>query len=93
MPVFRRELGFNIQHPGMNTGDWWHLVFDTEAPAFYVEHTWAHAHPHAGGQRASGTERFGINDFLTLAQDKPAQPVLMAALREMFREADEAQQL
>jgi hypothetical protein len=88
MPVFRRELAFNIQHSSMNTGDWWHLVLDTEAPALYVEHTWEHAHLHAPDQRASGTERFGINDFLTLAQDQPAHPVLLAALKEMFRESD-----
>jgi hypothetical protein len=87
MPVFRRELAFSAQHPSrIGTGDWWHLVLDTEAPALYVEHTWEHANIHAPHDRVSGTERFGINDFLSLAQDKPAQPVLVSALMEMFRD-------
>ncbi len=89
MPIFKRELAFSIQHPSLNTGDWWHLVLETEAPALDVEHTWEHAHLHSPGQTTSKAERFGINDFLTLAQDQPAQPVLLAALSEMSREAGE----
>ncbi len=38
MPVLKRELAFSRQHPSrMNTGEWWHLVLDTEAPALYVD--------------------------------------------------------
>jgi hypothetical protein len=36
-----------------------------------------------------GTERFGINDFLTLAEGQPAQPMLMTALKEMFRDSSQ----
>ena len=90
MPVFRRELHFNTQDPSRSgTGDWWHLVLDTDDPALYVEHTWEHTNIHSPDQRETGVERFGINDFLTLAQGQPAQPVLLAALREMFRGAED----
>ena len=90
MPVFRRELAFSTQHPSTSgAGDWWHLVLDTDAPALYVEHTWEHPKAHSPAQRESGSERFGINDFLSLAQDKPAQPVLVAALTEMFLDSGE----
>jgi hypothetical protein len=58
---------------------------DTDAPALYVEHTWEHPKAHSPAQRESGSERFGVNDFLSLAQDKPAQPVLLTALMELFR--------
>jgi hypothetical protein len=33
------------------------------------------------------TQRFGINDFLTLAEGKPAQSMLLSAFKEMFRDA------
>jgi hypothetical protein len=46
-----------------------------------------HPSPHTEGQAAHETQRFGINDFLTLAEGRPAQPMLMSALKEMFREA------
>jgi hypothetical protein len=87
MPVFKRELAFSADRPLENAGDWWHLVLDTDAPGLYVEHTWMHAGSHSPGQTSQGTERFGINDFLTLAEGRPAQPMLMNALREMFRDA------
>jgi hypothetical protein len=87
MPVFKRELAFVADRPLENVGDWWHLVLDTDAPGLYVEHTWMHPSPHAEGQAAHETQRFGINDFLTLAEGRPAQPMLMSALKEMFREA------
>jgi hypothetical protein len=85
MPVFKRELAFAADRPTENAGDWWHLVLDTDAPGLYVEHTWIHASPHQDGQATHGAQRFGINDFLTLAEGRPAQPMLMNALREMFR--------
>ena len=87
MPVFKRELAFAADRPLENAGDWWHLILDTEAPGLYVEHTWIHANLHAGSETTRGTQRFGINDFLTLAEGRPAQPMLMSALKEMFREA------
>ncbi|WP_114946766.1 hypothetical protein [Microvirga calopogonii] len=87
MPVFKRELAFVADRPLENAGDWWHLVLDTDAPGLYVEHTWMHASPHTEGQAAYETQRFGINDFLTLAEGQAAQPMLMSALKEMFREA------
>jgi hypothetical protein len=87
MPVFKRELAFAADRPMENAGDWWHLVLDTDAPGLYVEHTWMHASPHGNGQTAQGSERFGINDFLTLAEGRPAQPILMSALKELFRDA------
>jgi hypothetical protein len=89
MPVFRRELAFSTRNPSsLGTGDWWHLVLDTDAPALYVEHTWDHPNTHAPKERLTGAERFGINDFLTFARDQPAQPALLSALREMFREVE-----
>jgi hypothetical protein len=46
-----------------------------------------HASPHSNDQAARETQRFGINDFLTLAEGRPAQPMLLSALKEMFRDA------
>jgi hypothetical protein len=91
MPVFRRELAFRTQDPSsLGTGEWWHLVLDTDAPAFYVEHTWDRPNTHAPKERLTGADRFGINDFLTFAQDQPAHSALLSALREMFREVEKA---
>jgi hypothetical protein len=87
MPAFKRELAFVADRPLENAGGWWHLVLDTDAPGLYVEHTRMHPSPHTEGQAAHETQRFGINDFLTLAEGRPAQPMLMSALKEMFREA------
>ena len=87
MPVFKRELAFAADRPLENAGDWWHLVLDTDTPGLYVEHAWVHAGPSRDGQAARDTQRYGINDFLTLAEGRPAQPVLMSALREIFRSA------
>ena len=86
MPIFKRELIFEAERPLAGTGDWWHLVLDTDAPGLYVEHTWKRAKPHSESA-ASGAQRFGINDFLHLAEGRPAQPALIRALSEMFREA------
>ncbi len=88
MPVFKRELAFTADRPLENAGDWWHLVFDTDAPGLYVEHSWVHAGVHSDSQTDRGAQRFGINDFLTLAEAKAAQPMLIDALKEMFREAE-----
>jgi hypothetical protein len=90
MPVFKRELAFAADRLTENAGDWWHLVLDTETPGLYVEHTWIHASSHRDGQAAHETQRFGINDFLMLAEGRPAHPILMSALREMFRDATPA---
>jgi hypothetical protein len=87
MPVYKRELAFDADHPGPNSGDWWHLILDTDAGGLYVEHSWLHASTHTQGEAARGSQRFGINDFLTLASDRPAHAALMNALSEMFREA------
>jgi hypothetical protein len=85
MTVFRRELAFAPQGSGVNTGDWWHLILDPDAPGLYVEHNWKHVSTVVDEQTTSGSQRFGINDFLTLAEGQPAQPMLLAALSEMFR--------
>lgn len=87
MPVFKRELAIAADRPTENAGDRWHLVLDTDALGLYVEHTWIHASFYGDSQRAHGAQRFGINDFLTLAEGRPAQPMLMSDLKEMFREA------
>lgn len=92
MPVFRRELAFTATRPMENTGDWWHLVFDTDSPGLYVEHSWTRASTHTQGQIERGIERFGINDFLTLAGVQPAQSTLMSVLREMFGASEPASQ-
>ena len=87
MPVFKRELAFAADRPMENAGDWWHLVLDTDAPGLYVEHTWLHTSTHSAGRAERGTQRFGINDVLNLAEGRPAQPMLMSALKKMFRDA------
>ncbi len=87
MPVFKRELAFVADRPAETAGDWWHLVLDTDAPGLYVEHTWRHANPHVDGHTDQGSARFGINDFLTLGDEQPAQSMLLSALKEMFSDA------
>jgi len=86
VPVFKRELAFSPVRPLEMTGDWWHLILDTDAPGIYIEHTWRYAAPYSDGQMLNGMERFGINDFLSLTQGQPAQSALLGALREIFRE-------
>ncbi len=88
MPMFKRELAFTADRPMENSGDWWHLVLDTDTPGLYVEHTWLHAGIHSATDIARGMQRFGVNDFLTLAEGQPAQPMLLNALKEMFRESE-----
>ncbi|ANY80977.1 hypothetical protein BB934_24395 [Microvirga ossetica] len=87
MPVFKREMAFAPDRPAENLGDWWHLVLETEAPSLYVEHTWIDESPDQDGRAAHGTQRFGINDFLTPVEGRPAHPTLRGALREIFRDA------
>jgi hypothetical protein len=87
MPVFKRELAFAADRSAENAGDWWHLVLDTDAPGLYVEHTWTRASPHSTDRMTHETQRFGINDFLTSAEGKPAQSMLLSAFKEMFRDA------
>jgi hypothetical protein len=86
MPVLKRELAFEADGMERHAGDWWHLVLDTDLGGLYVEHSWRHASVHTGTETANGTQRFGINDFLTLAGDRPAHSALLTALSEMFRE-------
>jgi hypothetical protein len=86
MSVMRRELAFVAERPGASGGDWWHLVFDPEVPGIYVEHTWSRTNALAGGETPSGMERYGINDFLTLARTEAARSALMLVLSEMFPE-------
>lgn len=86
MPVLKRDLAFNAERPMATTGDWWHLVLDTDAPGLYVEHVWRHTSPHSAREADSGAQRFGINDFLTLAEGQPARPALIAALSQIFRD-------
>ena len=88
MPIFRRELAFSADDSRMTTKDWWHLVLDTDTPGLYVEYRRRQISAHSAGAALDEAERYGINDFLTLAQGQAAQPALLDALREMFREAD-----
>jgi hypothetical protein len=88
MPVLKRELAFSAARPVDNTGDWWHLVLDTDAPGLYVEHRWVHTNSYGDNQIARGEERFGINDFLSLAEGRQAHTTLLAALKEMFRQPE-----
>lgn len=89
MSVFKRELAFEAERPTENAGDWWHLVLDTAAPGLYVEHSWIRTSAHLNSEIERGAERFGINDFLTLAEGQAAQPMLMSALKEMFRDTQQ----
>ena len=86
MSVMSRALAFIAERPGAGGGDWGHLVFDPQVPGIYVEHTWRRANPLAGSETPSGMERYGINDFLTLARTEAARSALMLVLGEMFPE-------
>ncbi len=88
MPILRRELAFSADDSRVSTRDWWHLVLDTDTPGLYVEYRRQQMSAHSGDTALTEAERYGINDFLTLAQGQAAQPALLNALREMFREAD-----
>jgi 7-keto-8-aminopelargonate synthetase-like enzyme len=83
--VLRRELAFVADQAGIQGGDWWHLILDPSEPGFWVEHTWRRISPVTGETTDTGIARFGINDFLTLAQEQPAHPALLAALGEIFQ--------
>jgi hypothetical protein len=68
----------------VKVGDWWHLILDPSEPGFWVEHTWQRIRSVTGETSDAGVARFGINDFVALAQGQPAQPALLAALGEIF---------
>jgi hypothetical protein len=82
--VLKRELAFVADQTGSRSGDWWHLILDPAEPGFWVEHTWQRISAVTGETSDTGVARFGINDFLTLAQGQPAYPALLAALGEIF---------
>jgi len=88
MPVYKRELAFRADNPGGHTGEWWHLILDTDAPGLWVEHTRVRPSPLSEGGEHQDEQRFGINDFLALAEGQAAQPMLLRALKEMFKEAE-----
>jgi hypothetical protein len=85
--VLRRELAFVADQTGSQSGDWWHLILDPAEPGLWIEHTWRRVSTVTGETSDAGVARYGINDFLTLAHVQPAQPVLLAALGEIFRPA------
>jgi hypothetical protein len=88
MSVLRRELAFVADQAGNQGGDWWHLILNPSEPGFWVEHTWQRTNTVTGETGDTEVARFGINDFLTLAQGQPAHPALLAALSEIFRSAE-----
>jgi hypothetical protein len=88
MPVLKRELAFSAAYPSGGTREWWHLVLDTDAPGLWIENTRQHQITHTDVDVTESKERFGINDFLSMAEGKQAHPMLLAALREMFRDID-----
>lgn len=82
MAILKRELAFKSWTMAANDGDWWHLVFNTDHPGLWVEHSWERAN--AAGQPQSGSERFGVNDFLTFRDNEIAHEALMGALALLF---------
>jgi hypothetical protein len=91
MPVLKRELAFSAAYPSGTSREWWHLVLDTDGPGLWVESTQQHQITHSDADITESKERFGINDFLSMADGKAAHPMLLAALREMFRDSDAGQ--
>lgn len=83
--MLRRELAFVADQTGTKDEDWWHLILEPSEPGFWVEHTWRRISTVTGETSDAGVARFGINDFLTLAQGQPAHPALLAALGDIFR--------
>jgi len=86
MAVQKRELAFVAERPGVDAGEWWHLVYDPEVPGIYVERTRLHENRVDDTSSPGDADRYGLNDFLTLAGDGPAKSALMTALGDMFRE-------
>jgi hypothetical protein len=86
--LLKRELAFVADQTGTKDEDWWHLILDPSEPGFWVEHTWRRISTVTGETSDAGVARFGINDFLTLAQGQPANLALLAALGDIFRPAD-----
>lgn len=86
MPIYKRELAFRAENLGGHTGEWWHLLLDTEAPGLWVEHTRTHQNPHSESTQQQSEQRFGINDFLMLAEGQEARTTLLAALTELFKD-------
>ena len=90
MPIFRRELDLASGPAAGGMRERWRLVLDSDAPGLYIEHRREQAAAHSAGVALSDKERYGINDFLMLAQGQPAQPALILALKEMFPEATQS---
>jgi hypothetical protein len=88
MPVLKRELAFGSAYPSANIQEWWHLILDTDTPGLWVEYVRRHQITHSDMDASQSIERFGINDFLSLAEGKAAHPMLLAALKEMFQHTD-----
>jgi hypothetical protein len=53
-----------------------------------VEYVRQHQITHSDMDVSQSIERFGINDFLSLAEGKAAHPMLLAALKEMLQHVD-----
>jgi len=88
MPVYKRELAFRADTPGGGTGEWWHLILNTDAPGLWVEHRRVRPNQLSEGAEHQDEQRFGINDFLALAEGPAAQSMLLGALKEMFKDAE-----
>jgi|GEM_PF-6605878 len=86
MTIYKRELAFKAENPGGHTGEWWHLILDANDPGLWVEHTRIHQNAHTNGAEQQSEQRFGINDFLTLAEGQEARAALLVALTEMFKD-------
>ena len=74
MPILKRELAFVAASSTANSGDWWHLVLDTDTPGLYVEHSWAHASPHSDGQIARGGSGSGSTTSWLTRRISPLMP-------------------
>ena len=53
-----------------------------------MENVRQHRITHSDMDVSQSIERFGINDFLSLAEGKAAHPMLLAALKEMLQHVD-----
>lgn len=64
----------------METEDWWRLVTEDDGQ-IYIEHEWSHVDPYKLSLPSnSGTERFGVDEFL--GSDAPESA--KNALRKML---------
>ena len=64
MPILKEQIAKRVKGQLAENEDWWHLCYDTEADAFYIEHSWDYVNAYRVSQgHNSGTERHSVEGW------------------------------